>query len=748
MNQIDQIAMFPPAPESESRLKRAGAALWFGLAVDHWQLFEALQDEWLRPPSGGTGRVLGVRAFTGKATLPSTGNRSIMHLKLDPARLPRINVLVRRGGQWLLSPLDGIRAEDDDAIFWSGPLPTSAISEILVSTNDERIQLAGLTRQVSNVALPTALGLLSKDFKWVAEEAPTHELPPGLELPSDLDAVHGALAMAVWAVPRIDPWLDLLTATLGPSTTTDVLKLAKVVAAPWWAHPPWVAVPDAAWPANLEERLWLAATGVLRERPPGQALAAVDITRKIAAMAAGGDSIADEIALSRWVDETQRILHADTTIHLDDWTITPVGKAIQLVLARPIPTSFRTWIEDLPDLPPTIWWSAATLCGLLHGYRRLDGHFRGGATQSRLLAIHAQRISDSPKSEVVWPGTPTDAPAWRRESEKTILSWGGEDFSGKAETLRGRWYVADMTDPDVGRAAEAMARRNGWMERNLVLSAPLQEPGDALQIRLPRSAKIEEVFDPDTFRHCIATERFIVPGPPPSRRSVVQPRQTDASGLVSGSDFLGSREKTGRLVAATDASAENGRRSVHRDQIEIPGFFSIPDFLNETEEAELVSIINTSEWQLDLKRRVQHYGWRYNYKSRRIDVSMRLGPLPSWAAKLAERLAERAILPHVADQVIVNEYIRDQGISKHKDCIPCFADGIAMISLLESWEMVFRNEGLKTSRILEQRSVAVMTGDARYRWTHEIPSRLSEPREFQRQRRISITFRKVNVASQ
>ena len=69
-----------------------------------------------------------------------------------------------------------------------------------------------------------------------------------------------------------------------------------------------------------------------------------------------------------------------------------------------------------------------------------------------------------------------------------------------------------------------------------------------------------------------------------------------------------------------------------------------------------------------------------------------------------------------------------------------------MLSLLESWEMIFRKggkAGKRVSKLLARRSVAVISGDARYKWTHEIPSRLTEPGGLRRQRRISVTFRKV-----
>ena len=157
--------------------------------------------------------------------------------------------------------------------------------------------------------------------------------------------------------------------------------------------------------------------------------------------------------------------------------------------------------------------------------------------------------------------------------------------------------------------------------------------------------------------------------------------------------------------------------------------------------------IEREEWRKDLSRRVQHHGWLYDYKARRVTETMKLGPLPEWAQALAERLHAERLVPHVADQVIVNEYIRKQGISKHVDCVPCFADGIAMISLLESWEMVFRRGGVTKRLLLEANSIAVLTREARYEWTHEIPSRTKEPSGLRRQRRVSVTLRKVLLPS-
>ena len=204
-----------------------------------------------------------------------------------------------------------------------------------------------------------------------------------------------------------------------------------------------------------------------------------------------------------------------------------------------------------------------------------------------------------------------------------------------------------------------------------------------------------------------------------------------------------------RGPAADAPQPVQGALAVHcePERIDVPGLTYVPDFLDAGEETELVAAIDSAGWISELQRRVQHYGWRYDYKARQIDASMRLGSLPDWAARLARRLVSSRLLADPPDQVIVNEYVGDQGISRHVDAETSFADGIATISLLESWEMVFRERdeqrGRNVTLRLDRRSAAVMTGDARYHWTHEIPKRKYELGRVARGRRLSLTFRKV-----
>lgn len=173
---------------------------------------------------------------------------------------------------------------------------------------------------------------------------------------------------------------------------------------------------------------------------------------------------------------------------------------------------------------------------------------------------------------------------------------------------------------------------------------------------------------------------------------------------------------------------------------EISGLQYIPDFITTDEEQELIESIDLQPWLNDLKRRVQHYGYKYDYKARAVTPSSYIGALPEWIKKIAVRL------PFKADQAIVNEYESGQGISAHVDCVPCFGDMIASLSLGSGAMMQFTNGQEKHDLYLEPRSLITLSGAARYKWTHAIPARKSDMVngfKIERERRISLTFRSV-----
>ena len=184
---------------------------------------------------------------------------------------------------------------------------------------------------------------------------------------------------------------------------------------------------------------------------------------------------------------------------------------------------------------------------------------------------------------------------------------------------------------------------------------------------------------------------------------------------------------------------------------EITGLSYIPHYIDESTEAALLELIDSQPWMHDLKRRVQHYGWRYDYKARNVTNDLRIGELPDWLQRYAVRLQQGGLFTETPDQVIINEYQPGQGISAHADCIPCFAETIASLSLGSPCVMDFTHSktGEKSSLMLEPRSLLVLSGDARYVWQHAIAGRKTDRHNgqiIQRTRRISLTFRKVIVA--
>lgn len=183
-------------------------------------------------------------------------------------------------------------------------------------------------------------------------------------------------------------------------------------------------------------------------------------------------------------------------------------------------------------------------------------------------------------------------------------------------------------------------------------------------------------------------------------------------------------------------------------RINISGLTYIPDFISAQKQDFLLSQIDQQSWLTDLKRRVQHYGYKYDYKARVVSNDAYLGPLPNWLASLSKKLHDNRIFPSVPDQVIVNEYLPGQGISAHIDCVPCFADTIASLSLGSPCVMEFSNAkiGEKESFVLEDCSLIVLSGPARYEWQHAIPARkfdIIHGIKTERIRRVSLTLRNV-----
>ena len=194
-----------------------------------------------------------------------------------------------------------------------------------------------------------------------------------------------------------------------------------------------------------------------------------------------------------------------------------------------------------------------------------------------------------------------------------------------------------------------------------------------------------------------------------------------------------------RMLNGPSCPQTAGREGLHYE----------PGFVTPKEQKLLLEGIDAMPWRNDLRRRVQHYGYVYDYRAKTVLPEHYLGELPEFLRPLAERIhSQTGLFSGTPTQCIVNEYVGEQGIAWHYDSL-AFGPEIATVSLLESWSMEFdskyRRDGGEGERssVLETGSCLIMTGPSRYQWYHSIPKRKSEKDGTPRGRRLSLTFRTV-----
>jgi hypothetical protein len=68
-----------------------------------------------------------------------------------------------------------------------------------------------------------------------------------------------------------------------------------------------------------------------------------------------------------------------------------------------------------------------------------------------------------------------------------------------------------------------------------------------------------------------------------------------------------------------------GNGQVHAvEQVQMEGLTYVENFITNEEERELLEHIDRGQWLFDLKRRVQHYGYKYDYKYVRVSIYCKL----------------------------------------------------------------------------------------------------------------------------
>lgn len=190
-------------------------------------------------------------------------------------------------------------------------------------------------------------------------------------------------------------------------------------------------------------------------------------------------------------------------------------------------------------------------------------------------------------------------------------------------------------------------------------------------------------------------------------------------------------------------------RSDHIETLKQTEIFYQDDFISSEMENKLIEAIDSEKWLDDLRRRVQQYGYRYDYSSKWISDDDRIGDLPDWSLDIAERLVELKLFESCPDQLIVNEYMPGQGIAPHIDK-DCFGPVVAAVSLGGDCTLKLYPPGKKDPDALDlvvlRRSLMAYRGIGRTKYRHGIAARKSDVQDgkkIPRERRISLTFRTV-----
>lgn len=185
-----------------------------------------------------------------------------------------------------------------------------------------------------------------------------------------------------------------------------------------------------------------------------------------------------------------------------------------------------------------------------------------------------------------------------------------------------------------------------------------------------------------------------------------------------------------------------------------PGLTLIENFITKKQEETLLKTLNWDECEsvtsLQLKhRQVKHFGYEFEYGTNIVNPDDPIAPIPQ-DYEFLQTLFNKHNHKYKYDQLTINKYLPGQGIPPHIDTHSVFEDTILSLSLGSACIMNFKKEDQNINVFLPARSLLIMTGEARYAWTHGICSRHNDVIETEngtttkeRGIRVSFTFRKV-----
>jgi alkylated DNA repair dioxygenase AlkB len=173
----------------------------------------------------------------------------------------------------------------------------------------------------------------------------------------------------------------------------------------------------------------------------------------------------------------------------------------------------------------------------------------------------------------------------------------------------------------------------------------------------------------------------------------------------------------------------------------VTGLYYIENFINNG--SNIIKELDNNEWtpvtNYANSRIVQQYGYLYNYSNHKSNTKTKdmIPCLDNIKNDIKYICLELGLIDneYIFNQCIVNNYYKNQKISKHIDAL-AFDKIICCLTIGNSGIMRFLLDDNKYDIIVQPNSLYIMSGDARYKWTHEMLPNKEE-------RRISITYRKI-----
>jgi alkylated DNA repair protein alkB family protein 8 len=239
--------------------------------------------------------------------------------------------------------------------------------------------------------------------------------------------------------------------------------------------------------------------------------------------------------------------------------------------------------------------------------------------------------------------------------------------------------------------------------------------------------------------------------------------------MISNDELLCHSSKSNSIPSAIDIKKDFFFKGLH----------IFPNFISKDMELKIMNEIDKHEFEVLKHRKVQHFGYKFIYGENSVtkekkgfgykvpdifhsvllhdneyykksDTYMnKIRPMFTKKSISEPNLTNKSPEETIFNQFTVNLYKPGNGIPPHVDSHAPFLEPVVSLSLLSSVVITFKNLSGEEEKhvVLPARCLMVMTGEARYNWTHCIANRKMDRVDSKgtvfRELRVSLTYRGV-----